>query len=362
MTRIALSGLLLATNVTLLCGLLALASRVWRRDDARLWHGVWTMVVAGTMAGALLLLAAPSALARFPLVPPVSPVTSLLGAPGSATGGIGTFAAWLANALGTAAPALVAIYVVGVVALGWRLAAGWWRVRRLATLAYPPAPVHFDRLEVMRAATGVRKRVEFLVYPRLQTAVTIGWRRPVILLPDRWMRWPLDRLEAVVRHEIAHVARGDFALNLLAAIAETLLWFVPGVWIATGRMRLLAEMAADDEAAGPVGHIEYARQLLEAAASLPSGGRSRLSPAPGIAADLRRRFDALLRPAGHRRAPLGPFGRVAMLLAALWLVLAVVSVGASSGSGSQAGSAESLHRAVINHVHSLFSHLNHPGH
>jgi beta-lactamase regulating signal transducer with metallopeptidase domain len=142
------------------------------------------------------------------------------------------------------------------------------------------------------------------LHPRLQTAVTVGWRRPVVLLPAVWAAWPPDRLDVVVRHELAHVGRGDYATSLAAAAVAAVFWFVPGVWLAARRMRWFAELAADASAAGVVGRALYARQLLEAAGGAVrhgSGPFRLVVGAPGAgprlrfgAVDLQRRVAALL--------------------------------------------------------------------
>ena len=74
---------------------------------------------------------------------------------------------------------------------------------------------------------------------------TIGWRRPVILLPADWENWDAGQRRAILAHEVAHIARGDFAVWLAAQLGVALHCYNPLVhWIA-GRLRLEQEMAAD---------------------------------------------------------------------------------------------------------------------
>jgi beta-lactamase regulating signal transducer with metallopeptidase domain len=79
----------------------------------------------------------------------------------------------------------------------------------------------------------------------LGTAATIGWRRPLILLPTDWRDWTTAEFRAVLAHELAHVRRGDFLLGLLARLSTALHWYHPLVHWLAGRLRLQQEMSAD---------------------------------------------------------------------------------------------------------------------
>ena len=93
--------------------------------------------------------------------------------------------------------------------------------------------------------------------------VTWGTRRPVLLLPLGAERWSAARLEAVVRHELAHVGRGDVRLQFLADLLCALHWFDPLAWYAAHRMRVEREHACDDEVlAAGARPSDYATELL----------------------------------------------------------------------------------------------------
>lgn len=76
---------------------------------------------------------------------------------------------------------------------------------------------------------------------------TWGIRHPVLLLPAGAQRWPAHRLEAVVRHELAHVRRRDVRIQLVADVLCALHWFDPLAWYAAHRLRVERELACDDE-------------------------------------------------------------------------------------------------------------------
>ena len=99
--------------------------------------------------------------------------------------------------------------------------------------------------------------------------VTLGALRPTILLPSGWREWDEAKLDAVVAHELSHVARRDALTQRLSLIHRTIFWFSPLAWWLDRRLTELAEQASD-EAALVCGadRNKYARTLLEFFAAL----------------------------------------------------------------------------------------------
>jgi TonB family protein len=113
--------------------------------------------------------------------------------------------------------------------------------------------------------------------------------------------WPEKDVDLVMRHELAHIARGDWPIQLFAEAFRSLYWFNPLAWIACARLRLESERACDDEVlrAGVRGD-DYALCLVRLAAMLRSTSRRWAAyPAPGMARSttLQRRVIAMLDPA-----------------------------------------------------------------
>ncbi len=100
-------------------------------------------------------------------------------------------------------------------------------------------------LEDLRGAMGCRAPVEVLEVRGLGTAGTVGWRRPLVLLPQDWRTWTEPERRAVLAHELAHVCRSDYLSGLLARLGVALHFYHPLVWWLAGRLRLQQELAAD---------------------------------------------------------------------------------------------------------------------
>jgi beta-lactamase regulating signal transducer with metallopeptidase domain len=159
------------------------------------------------------------------------------------------------------------------------------------------------RLREAGEAIGVStEQVQLLVSPSLSVPVTWGVRRPVILLPHEALDWPGDRLQGVLRHELAHVGARDAAMRLLARIACALFWFHPGAWWLARRLAADAEEACDDRVLlSGVRASDYAEWLAAAA----SGAGRQLEAAMALArrSTLRSRLAAVTDTRRHIALP-----------------------------------------------------------
>jgi uncharacterized protein (TIGR03435 family) len=91
----------------------------------------------------------------------------------------------------------------------------------------------------------------------------VGWLRPVILLPPATaMGLTPQQLEAVIAHELAHIKRHDYLVNVLQAMVETLFFYHPAVWWISKQIRIERELCCDDLAVASCGDaLGYARAL-----------------------------------------------------------------------------------------------------
>jgi D-alanyl-D-alanine endopeptidase (penicillin-binding protein 7) len=110
------------------------------------------------------------------------------------------------------------------------------------------------RISNMALRFGVTREVRLRVIDNLASPITAGWWRPVVLVPASLISgMPPDLLEALLAHEMGHVKRFDYLINLGQNVVETLLFYHPAVWWISGRIRAERELIADDLAAGYLG-------------------------------------------------------------------------------------------------------------
>lgn len=147
-------------------------------------------------------------------------------------------------------PALVAAWALGVSVMTLRLILGLVWVRRQRHNSIPAPAIWQDRLDALARRMGLHYRVPLNVHMTLSSPVTLGFWRPMVLLPAALLSgMPVAMLEALLAHELAHVRRWDYLVNLLQSLVESMLFFHPVVWWLSTRMRLEREQVADELAA-----------------------------------------------------------------------------------------------------------------
>ena len=99
---------------------------------------------------------------------------------------------------------------------------------------------------------------------RIAVPMVWGFLRPVILLPVDADQWQTERLRAVLLHELAHIKRWDWTMQMVAQVTCAVYWFNPFVWFVAHRMRIEAEQACDDQVLN-AGYqsTNYAQLLLD---------------------------------------------------------------------------------------------------
>ena len=164
--------------------------------------------------------------------------------------------------------AIVGVWLAGVGVFGLRLAGGWLVARRVARQAVRPAAAEIQRLALaVGERLGVRRAVAVLESSLVAVPVMVGWLKPVIVLPAAALAGLTpDQLESLIAHELAHVRRHDFLVNLLQSIVEALLFYHPAVWWVSRRVRMERERCCDDVTVGVCDRLVYAEALKELAA------------------------------------------------------------------------------------------------
>jgi beta-lactamase regulating signal transducer with metallopeptidase domain len=146
------------------------------------------------------------------------------------------------------------LYLAGVVGMALRIALGLLAVRGYRRHSHPITDRRLGELaDVLCAELGCREGIELRESTRLSTPATIGWLRPMLLLPPDWRSWTDDEQRAVLAHEIEHIRRRDFAAWMAAQLGVALHFYHPLVHWLANRLRLQQELAADAAAARVLG-------------------------------------------------------------------------------------------------------------
>lgn len=161
---------------------------------------------------------------------------------------------------------IVAVWALGVLALTTRLVGGWLLTRRLTRTAVLAVPAAIDAAARRIAERlNLRRAVQIVQSGAVSVPTLVGWVRPVVLVPAAALSGlSPDQLHAILAHELAHVRRHDYLVNLLQSVVETLLFYHPATWWVSAQVRAEREHCCDDLAVAVCGdRLVYVSALAE---------------------------------------------------------------------------------------------------
>ena len=293
-----------------LFALVAIATRLLkRRSPASLRHMLWAFAIVGALAAPVIARLSPLELH---VVPPAVPTTTseMAGArspegpskASSASGGAdaseqrdftdskpsvgsiddppvrGRRIAW--------AMIIIGAWAIGAIVLLARMIHGLATVQGIARRAVEVSdPMWHADIDRCIATSSVRQPVEVRMSPETPVPYTCGLIHPTIVLPQSAGDWSAERRDAVLLHELAHISRGDLAMNILSHFTRALYWPNPLAWHAANGLRYEGERAADDAVLRSGAKAsDYADHLLDIVKSVGQ-------PVPKIALAMARSSD-----------------------------------------------------------------------
>jgi TonB family protein len=326
-----------AAKTTVLLTVAWIVTMALRNQSAAMRHRVWAVGILSSLA-----------LPVLTMVLPAWPSAALGGASGArSTHTAGTMAsfenlpAMIVNASAASplssrwAGIVLAIWMLGLFVVVLRLIAGLARLAWMSRQA--TAQLHESWLRCVKELCDsyeISREVRMLQCCNpVAMPLTWGFLRPVVLLPESARAWPASRVRMVLSHELSHVARHDWMLQIAAELARGFYWFHPLSWMAARNLRQESERACDDSVLnGGIEASEYAGQLLDLARTLENPSRD---ARPSC---LERRFIAMLNPSIDRRGLPRRAGMLSAVAAlCLLLPLAALSLPGQNQSGKLSG-------------------------
>ncbi|PPL04557.1 M56 family metallopeptidase [Parapedobacter indicus] len=174
---------------------------------------------------------------------------------------------------------LVGGYFAGFCLQTLLLALGYVRVYRLRSSGLLPVPKEWEEVFAQTLLRmDMNRRVGFWLSGKIKTPLVVGYLKPVVLFPlAAANQLDLDQVEAILIHELSHVRRNDYLLNLFKTVIEAVLFFNPFVWLLGRIVNEERENACDDDVLEQIGKpIFYAQTLLRVAA-LANGADHKLA-------------------------------------------------------------------------------------
>jgi beta-lactamase regulating signal transducer with metallopeptidase domain len=162
-------------------------------------------------------------------------------------------------------PWTFSIWLAGVLVLSARFAGGWVQANRLCRRALEASAYWQRRLESLSDRMNLTTPLRLLESRFVDVPMVVGWLRPVVIMPVTALTGlTAQQLETILAHELAHIRRNDYLVNLLQGVVETLLFYHPAVWWLSRRIRIERENCCDDLAVAVCGNpVLYARALTD---------------------------------------------------------------------------------------------------
>lgn len=162
-------------------------------------------------------------------------------------------------------PLIVTVWLLGMVFFMLKMLGGLLYIQRLKTRMTAPLPAPWqEKLTLLSGQLNILRPVKLLESALTKTPIVVGWLKPIILLPMGAVNHLTPaQVEAILAHELAHVVRNDYLLNLLQSLVEVLFYFNPAVWWISTRVRAERENCCDDIAVRLCGNsLAYAKALV----------------------------------------------------------------------------------------------------
>ena len=159
------------------------------------------------------------------------------------------------------------VYFAGVITMLMRSVVFLFHVRNLRTSGTPVAPEWHSRLSLISKSLGIRRSVDILESVRIKVPLLAGALRPVIIVPAGMVtNLPFNQVETIMMHELSHLKRKDYLVNIMQLFIEGILFYHPTVWIISGLVREEREHCCDDEVLRMTDNpVNYARALIHIA-------------------------------------------------------------------------------------------------
>ncbi|MBU6343279.1 MAG: M56 family metallopeptidase, partial [Bacteroidetes bacterium] len=192
-------------------------------------------------------------------------------------------------------------YLVGIWMLGFcigmiRLAGAYYYLHRLQRKGWDLADTVFQsRTQELSKRLALARPVRLMASALIHTPMTLGHLKPIILLPIGLInQLSVAEVEAILAHELAHIKRQDWLINLLQAFMEALFYYHPAVWWMSEQIRKEREHCCDDIAIGLTeNRLSYAKALVQVQEMALNGAQ------PALALAIKGK-----QPLLHRKKPL----------------------------------------------------------
>jgi len=176
---------------------------------------------------------------------------------------------------------VVTAWAIGLLIFALRMAGGFFMISSLKTSAEPLSQSHWqERLGELGASLGIKLRVQIKESARVSSPIVVGYLKPLIIFPLGLIQGiSTDQVEAILLHELAHIKRQDYLVNLLVSLLQAIYFYHPAYWWLQQQLDAEREYSCDDLVIGHVNQLS----LVKALTAVKEFQMNRYTPALGFA-------------------------------------------------------------------------------
>lgn len=163
-------------------------------------------------------------------------------------------------------PYIVSTYTIGILFQLLILTAGYKKLQILKRSGQGLVPAAWQQVfEELLSKLKLQRPVSFYLSEQVNIPLVIGYFKPIVLFPVALVaQLDIRQVEAILIHELSHIRRNDYLLNLIKTAIETLMFFNPFIWLSGRFINIEREHACDDLVLGLTGTpLTYAHALLK---------------------------------------------------------------------------------------------------
>ncbi|OCX52292.1 hypothetical protein BEL04_12510 [Mucilaginibacter sp. PPCGB 2223] len=222
-------------------------------------------------------------------------------------------------------------------------------VRRVRSVnVFDIGDVWRDKVTAFAEKLGITRAVGLKESKLISVPVTIGYFKPIILLPaEMIMQLSPGQIESVIYHELAHILRRDYLVNILQSVVETVFFFNPAIWWISALIREERENSCDDIV---LAHVQHKRNYLEALMAFEDCRAGKGGYAMALSLRKNQLMNRLRRMVSHENQKLSAAEKVVLLSGMLLLAMFVFVPRAQSEVKHGAHFIKKQVMAMVNHI------------
>lgn len=162
-------------------------------------------------------------------------------------------------------PVIVKFWLIGILFFLVKFIVGYFYTQRLRTHGiWTLSENWIQKFEKIKSNLKISKKIQYLESQLVRIPMVVGYFKPVILIPTEMLTGiPTEQIESIIAHELAHIKRNDYIINVLLSIIETVFFFHPAVWYLSNKIRDERENCCDDIALSVINDsLAYAKALV----------------------------------------------------------------------------------------------------